>query len=95
MNGGYFINYKGLNTFDFNDVIASAAADVGTITDQWTTGTQTWTHTYDLTGLGDYICGFGNIYRRTGLSGQSSLFLDKQSTGLLTDGQTGTGATTD
>jgi len=83
-------------TFDFNNVLADDAADIGTITDQWTTGTQTWTHTYDLTGLGPIISAGLEIFTGgQGLAGQSSLFLDNQFIGLLTDGQTGAGATTE
>ena len=75
------------DSFFFGDVTADDPADVGTITDRWMFGDQTWSHTYDLTGLGTVTGGSLEIFTGgQGWFGQSSLFLDGVFVGLLTDG---------
>jgi hypothetical protein len=73
--------------FDYLSVTADDAADAGTITDRWELGDKTWSHTYDLTGLGPVISAGLEIFTGgQGWFGQSSLYLDGVFIGLLTDG---------
>ena len=78
-------------TFDFNDVQADDSADTGTITDMWTSGTQSWVHNYVLTGLGQVLSANLEIFTGgTGFQGQSSLYLDNNFVGSITLGETST-----
>ncbi len=78
-------------TFDFNSV-NSDAGDGGTITDDWMRGDQSWTHSYDITGLGAVTTatlelGTGG----QGWYGLSSFYLDGTLIGTLSDGDTSDG----
>ncbi len=75
------------DAFDFNAVIADDTEDAGTITDTWMSGTQSWSHTYDLTGLGPITSASWEIFTGgQGWTGLSSLFIDGSFVGNLTDG---------
>ena len=52
------------------------------------TGTRTWSHTYDLSGLGPILSADLEVFTGgTGQSGASSLFLDDILVGTITIGQ--------
>ncbi len=74
--------------FDFNAVVDSS--DTG-FTDQWVMGTQFWSHSYDISGLGTITsASFELMTGGQGWGGDSYLFIDSQFVGALTDGD-GTG----
>ena len=78
------------SSFDWLAVNADDASDVGTITDAWMYADQTWTQTYDFTGLGtitsaDLEIGTGG---QEGSVELTELYLNAVFVGTLTDGTT-------
>lgn len=72
--------------FNYRSVTATAN-DAGTITDRWMYGDKSWSHTYDLTGLGPVVEGSLEIFTGgQGFRGLSKLFVDGTLVGTLTDG---------
>lgn len=70
-------------------IVADDLADVGTITDRYLTSDITWTHSYDISGL-DSVTGASLeiMTYAQGYRGLSSLYLDGNFVGNLTDGDT-------
>lgn len=68
-------------------IVQSDAADVGTITDKKLFSDQTWSHTYDISGLGSITSASLEIMTfAQGYRGVSTLYLDGSYVGTLTDG---------
>lgn len=74
-------------------IVQSDAADVGTITDMKLFADQTWSHTFDISGLGPITSASVEIMTfAQGYTGESTLYLDGSYVGTLTDGDTTSGA---
>lgn len=75
----------------YPDLSKDDPADIGTITDTYVVGDQSWSHAYDLTGLGPIrsvqleILTYGQ-----GWHGVSNVFFDEVLVGQLTDGDNST-----
>lgn len=62
-------------------------ADAGTLTDEYLTGDGTWSHTYDLTGLGAVVSVHLELFTYAqGWHGISDVYFDDVLVGQLTDG---------
>jgi hypothetical protein len=79
--------------FDWT-AVTSGAADAGTITDQWMYADHSWTHTYDISGLGTLTSATLEIATGgQGWYGLTSIYIDDILVGTLTDGDTNDGGT--
>ena len=84
---GFGIGVLPDQSFDFT-AVTSEADDDG-FTDQWVSGTQSWSHTYDISGLGSIQQAKLEVFTGgQGWYGQSELYVDGEYVGLLTDGDT-------
>lgn len=86
------------STWPAPPIVADDAADIGTITDQYLLSNQTWSHTYDVSGLSSITSASLEIQTYAqGYLGLASLYIDGVFVGNLTDGDTtyeGTGPNT-
>jgi hypothetical protein len=90
---GYGIGFAVGESFSgFYPVLSkNDAADIGTITDQWLLGDQSWTHTYDISGLSSITSvGLEVVTLGQGWWGTSYLYFDDIYVGALTDGDDST-----
>ncbi len=86
---GFGIGFMPNQTFSnsYPSLSKNDPADTGTITDSWMLGDQTWSHTYDISGLGTISSASIEIFTLgQGWHGISSLYLDGSYVGDLTDG---------